>query len=203
MSIQQVLLAGGDNFTPVSRTYTGPIASGTDTVPTGATSCFIQFWSAGASGSRVAAGTNAGGGGSGGYEEATITPASNGLTAGATFLHVLAGGGAAQNTVGNAGNAPSGSAIGVNAGMSPFTMTDGPVAQGGGTTGTGGAGAVMANTGTEPPFNGNAGTGGVISGQGGNWPNGGSGGPNSATVQNAGGTPGGGGGAAVATSSGA
>lgn len=191
------MLLMDEGFTQVVRTYTGPTGATTETTPAGATTCTIEVWSGGASGSHVAAGINTGGGGSGGYQVLAVA-----VSAGQTMTHVLGGGGAPA-TLGNPGSSDGGTAVSNGTVPTPFTIGDlGGIAQGGGTGGTGGAGAIMGSTGSHT--NGNAGTGGVISGQGGNCPNGGgAGGLNSATNQNAGATPGGGGGGSVATASGA
>lgn len=199
MGIQQMLLTGVELFIPLSRTYTGPAGSSTETVPAGATACTVAIWSGGASGSHVASGVNTGGGGSGGYQQLVGIAVSGGQT----FTYVLGGGGAPAS-LGNPGASDSGSIVSNGTVVLPFSLGDlGGVAQGGGTGGSGGAGAIMGSSGTTNT-NGNAGTGGVISGKGGDCPGGGgAGGLNSATTQDPGGTPGGGGGGSVSTASGA
>lgn len=155
----------GKGFTPVTHTYSTP-GSGTETVPSGATTVAIQVWGGGGSGAfRNAGAAGGGGGGGGGYTTQTISV--SGIS---SFSYTVGSGG---NAVSSVQNGQAGSASTVSGGAGAVSMT----ANGGGagiaTPAAGGAGGTYSGTGTGT--NGSAGTAGSVGngGNGGASPNGG------------------------------
>lgn len=171
-------------FTPVTNTYNS--GSGTENVPSGATTCVITVWGAGGSGRRTTTAT-VGGGGGGGYVQKTIS-----VSGGQTIAYSVGAGGAARTTTSNgvAGgsstvNTWSGGSLSLTAGGGAGGTIDGGAggsASGGDTNTTGGAGT----QGTYETFD----AFWVVNPSGGSSPNGGGGGPVAGTDGSA---PGGGG----------
>lgn len=124
-------------FSPVTHTYTS--GSGTETVPTGATSVTISAWGGGGSGGATdVLSTNiAGGGGGGGYASKTVS-----VTGGQTFSYSIGNGGTGVVPTFTAVNGNAGAATTVSGGSVSISAgggSAGGVAGGAGGTASGGS----------------------------------------------------------------
>jgi hypothetical protein len=93
------------NAGTLTHTYTS--GNGTETVPTGASTCVIEAWGGGAGGGANGGGASGGGGGAGGYARTSFSVASQN---GHTFNYAVGSGGAANNGAGN-GSSVSGNTV--------------------------------------------------------------------------------------------
>ena len=134
-------------FTPTTYdTATNIAASGTVTIPSGATTLILEVWSGGGGGGAASSGINGYGGGGGGYSKTTFTVSS---AAGKTIQY-------ARGAKGTGGLNPAG--LGTNGGSStsssgvsnPFSMQNISI--------TGGTGGNWGGTGSPPYY----GIGGVV-----------------------------------------
>jgi hypothetical protein len=150
MGIQQMLLAVGPVFTPVTRTYT-TATTATETIPVGATTVVIECFGATGLGAHGDGSFKGGGGGSGGYSRTS---------------HACSGGQTLSYVVGQA--ASSGSSV--SSGTLAITTMTGPLGGNGsigsGSSGTGGAAGATGTGGTAANSVGNAGATGGNGGAG-------------------------------------
>lgn len=163
----------GAGFTPVTRNYDGGV-TGTETVPTGATSCRIRIWGGGGGGGKRANGTPGYGGTAGAFSEKTVSVSGGDTinyeagTGGTGFKTNLAAGTGNAGTLSRVGNI---TATGGFAGTS-MTANGGP---GGQATAAGAASTASGgSTNTNGPVGNN--TEGAVGG--GSSPSGGTGGYN-------------------------
>ncbi len=151
-----------NTFVPLSHTYT--TGSGSETVPSGATTAVIETWGGGGGGRFSLATGNAYGGGGGAYCTATFSVAP--ADWGTTLAYFVGNGGAAKTTASNGGAGTFSQITGTLNSVSVGVLANG----GGGGTGLtggsagGGSGGSVANGTSGSIFQGGNSGGGALGG---------------------------------------